>query len=236
MAAEQTAVQLPEGVFVLTQTLLVFLLVAFFGLGFALASWMTYPRHMVKKMVLALMRKNPRPTAFISRDGYLHFDISPKRPIKQVDTDGGKYGFMNYGQPLNLFGMGQGHIFYEPCNQPLAAGVEQLDRQMAKRAKEEAQNDLPIELGFRGISTDWMASAWDAWCNWAAKEGEARSRKATRLGTWLILGVSFITLALVAMLVLKYYGVILPALEHILNQIGGGGAAAGAQGGQYGIK
>jgi len=183
--------------------------------GFGVAAWIKYPRHWLKFAYLNLLRRQPHPAAYVTRNGYLTFDILPRNSMIKR----GKNGYINKGSGLNLFGFGIGNTFYERCNKPIDLSVATLEKMMKDDAKStERTEGIPASLAYRGISAEEMGNIWYAWGMWAYDIFRAKAERATKIGMWIMIALGFMTLAVVGYMLVRQNQIVL-VLQQLINAV-----------------
>jgi len=216
---------LPQGAFAVTlPQLLLFVLLGGI-LGFMVAWYLKYPRHVLRYMIIKLTGAEPQPFAMITSDNYLIFDI--ERRDKFIIRDKNKpercTAYTNEGDVVNICGFGNGPIYFEECSVPLEISATSLRHRMQEHMER-------FKVTYNTISSRFKGDVFIALSQLAYAIGLSKSQRRGTLILYALLGICAITVLLVVMLYLQNKSII-AALKALLA-----GVPAGGGGTEYGIK
>ena len=212
------------GVFAVTLMQLAMFIVLGIILGFMIAWWLKYPRHVLRYAIIKLTGGTPLPFAMITSDNYLIFDI--ERKDKFIIRDKNKpercSGYTLEGDMVNICGFGNGPVYFEECSVPLEISATSLRKRMAEATER-------FKVTYNTISSRFKGDVFIAFSQLAYAIGLSKSQRRGTLLLFAVLGVSAVSMLLVLLLYLQNKSII-AALKALLAGVPASGGT------EYGIK
>jgi hypothetical protein len=214
---------LAKGVFALTLMQLLMLMLSAGILGFMVAWWLKYPRHVLRWMLIRLSGGQPVPFAMITSDNYLIFDVERREKflIRDRNNPEKSSGYVLEGDTVNICGFGNGPVYFEECSVPLQLSAQSLRSRMSELMHS-------AKVPFNAISSRFKGDLFVAFSQLAYSVGLSKAQRRGTLMLYAVAGIAAITMMLVVLLYLQQKNIIL-ALKSLLSGIPAGGT-------EYGIK
>ncbi len=197
-------------------------------MGFGVAFFLKYPKLRLTWLFLKMLNKKPIIYCEISTRNKFTPKIVPEAEfIRDFKIDNNKV-FYPLGDTINMFGFGEGHIFYEEVNIPLQISAVSLRQKISDRCED-------MRIDFSLMSSRQLGNLCVTATQMAYQVGMAKQNKKNQLMTYIGLGLGALTLVLVVVGVFETSQVAL-ATKGIVHYLTATTHETVKGGVQYGIK
>jgi len=197
-------------------------------MGFGVAFFLKYPKLRLTWLFFKMLNKKPVIYCEISTRNKFTPKIVPEAEfIRDFKMDNNKV-FFPLGETVNMFGFGEGHIFYEESNVPLKISAVSLREKIVNKCEE-------LSVDFSLMSSKQLGNLCVTATQMAYQVGMAKQQKKNQLMTYVGLGLGALTLVLVIVGVFETSQVAM-ATKGIVHYLTAAGHETVKGGVQYGIK